>query len=62
MIFFLSFASSHSRHALVQNLQQSRGFGNNFRFPEGTGPSGSTSAPAGNAGFQDDTQEDDLYA
>ena len=47
--------------ALLQNLQQSRGFGNNFRFPEGAGPSGS-SAPAGNAGFQDDTQEDDLYA
>ena len=46
----------------VQNLQQSRGFGNNFRFPEGSDPSGSTTAPAGNAGFQDDTQEDDLYA
>ena len=45
----------------VQNLQQSRGFGNNFRFPEGSGP-GQTSAPAGNTGFQDDTQEDDLYA
>jgi len=45
-----------------QNLQQSRGFGNNFRFPEGVDPSGSTSAPAGNTGFQDDAQEDDLYA
>jgi len=44
-----------------QNLQQSRGFGNNFRFPEGSGP-GSTSAPTGNTGFQDETQEDDLYA
>ncbi|KAI6042473.1 P-loop containing nucleoside triphosphate hydrolase protein [Pisolithus marmoratus] len=40
-----------------QNLQQSRGFGNNFRFPDGP-----LSGPAGNAGFQDDTQEDDLYA
>ncbi|KAF9224158.1 valosin-containing protein [Gyrodon lividus] len=45
-----------------QNLQQSRGFGNNFRFPEGSGPSGATSAPAGNAGFQEEGQEDDLYA
>ena len=43
-------------------VQQSRGFGNNFRFPEGSDPSGSTTAPAGNAGFQDDTQEDNLYA
>ncbi|KAI6129894.1 P-loop containing nucleoside triphosphate hydrolase protein [Pisolithus croceorrhizus] len=39
------------------NLQQSRGFGNNFRFPDGP-----SSGPAGNAGFQDDAQEDDLYA
>ncbi|KAG9313186.1 P-loop containing nucleoside triphosphate hydrolase protein [Chiua virens] len=45
-----------------QNLQQSRGFGNNFRFPEGSDPSGSMSGPAGNAGFQEDAQEDDLYA
>lgn len=45
-----------------QNLQQSRGFGNNFRFPEGSGPSGTTSAPAGNASFQDEGQDDDLYA
>jgi transitional endoplasmic reticulum ATPase len=46
-----------------QNLQQSRGFGNNFRFPEGA-PSagGAPSAPAGNAGFADDSQDDDLYA
>ncbi|KAG1874407.1 P-loop containing nucleoside triphosphate hydrolase protein [Suillus subluteus] len=46
-----------------QNLQQSRGFGNNFRFPEGA-PSagGASSAPAGNAGFADDSQDDDLYA
>ncbi|KIM77417.1 hypothetical protein PILCRDRAFT_12055 [Piloderma croceum F 1598] len=47
-----------------QNLQQSHGFRNNFRFPEGD-PADS-SAPAtsasGNAGFTDDTQDDDLYA
>lgn len=47
-----------------QNLQQSRGFGNNFKFPEGEG--GATSAPAGtatgNAGFTEDTADDDLYA
>jgi len=46
-----------------QNLQQSRGFGNNFKFPEGEGGS---SAPAGtssgNAGFTEDTADDDLYA
>jgi len=49
-----------------QNLQQSRGFGNNFKFPEGSAPSGSnnTAPPAstGNTGFADDTQDDDLYA
>ncbi|KAJ7903131.1 P-loop containing nucleoside triphosphate hydrolase protein [Mycena leptocephala] len=42
-----------------QNLQQSRGFGNNFKFPEGEG--GSSSAPAastGNAGFTEDTSDD----
>jgi transitional endoplasmic reticulum ATPase len=43
-----------------QNLQQSRGFGSNFRFPESTG--GQTGPTGGNAGFTDDTQEDDLYA
>ncbi|KAG6819838.1 hypothetical protein H0H93_008095 [Arthromyces matolae] len=45
-----------------QNLQQSRGFGNNFKFPEGEGgaaaPVGATS---GNAGFSEDA-DDDLYA
>ncbi|KAE9393993.1 valosin-containing protein [Gymnopus androsaceus JB14] len=45
-----------------QNLQQSRGFGNNFKFPEGDG----TAAPAGtttsNTGFTDDAGDDDLYA
>ncbi|KAJ7929686.1 P-loop containing nucleoside triphosphate hydrolase protein [Mycena leptocephala] len=44
-----------------QNLQQSRGFGNNVKFLEGEG--GSSSAPAastGNAGFTEDTSDDDL--
>lgn len=49
-----------------QNLQQSRGFGNNFKFPEGG--EGGSAAPAptgnasGNAGFADDGADDDLYA
>jgi transitional endoplasmic reticulum ATPase len=51
---------------MAQNMQQSRGFGNNFKFPEGSGPSGTTSSgPTGgssNTGFTDDTQDDDLYA
>lgn len=47
-----------------QNLQQSRGFGNNFKFPEGSAPAAGAppAAPSGNAGFADDTQDDDLYA
>lgn len=44
-----------------QTLQQSRGFGTNFRFPTAAGGS----APGGTAGdqanFQDDP-EDDLYS
>jgi transitional endoplasmic reticulum ATPase len=48
---------------LWQNLQQSRGFGSNFKFPEGdstsTAPAGTTS---GNAGFTEDAGDDDLYA
>jgi len=50
-----------------QTLQQSRGFGNNFRFPSSTpaaGSGGSSSQPgAGGAGgnFQDDG-DDDLYS
>lgn len=44
-----------------QTLQQSRGFGNNFRFPTAAGGGGSQ--PAGGAGgnFQDDA-DDDLYS
>ena len=44
-------------------MQQSRGFGNNFKFPEGEGgPSSEAAAATGNAGFSDDTADDDLYA
>ena len=49
----------------VQNLQQSRSFGNNFKFPESTAgvpAQGGAAAPAGNAGFGEDAQDDDLYA
>lgn len=46
----------------AQTLQQSRGFGTNFRFPTA---SGGAAAPGGTAGdqgnFQDDP-EDDLYS
>jgi len=47
----------------AQNLQQMRGFGNNFKFPEESGSAtASAAAPATNAGFEDDTGDDDLYA
>jgi hypothetical protein len=45
----------------LQNLQQSRGFGNNFKFPEGDGQAPEAAA-TGNAGFADDAADDDLYA
>jgi len=43
-------------------LQQSRGFGNNFKFPESEGGPSEAAAATGNAGFSDDTADDDLYA
>lgn len=49
----------------AQNLQQSRGFGNNFKFPEGQGgaaPAAGAPAAAGNAAFTEDAGDDDLYA
>ena len=46
----------------AQNLQQSRSFGSNFKFPESSSSTGGAPAPAGNAGFAEDTQDDDLYA
>lgn len=45
-----------------QNLQQSRSFGSTFKFPESSGATAGAPAPAGNAGFAEDTQDDDLYA
>ena len=48
----------------AQSLQQSRSFGNTFKFPEGgtltTGVA--PMAAAANAGFGEDIQDDDLYA
>ncbi|KAI0766149.1 valosin-containing protein [Trametes elegans] len=47
----------------AQNLQQSRSFGSNFKFPESSGTAPNDTAPAAaNAGFGEDTQDDDLYA
>lgn len=51
----------------AQTLQQSRGFGGNFRFPEAQGPSGSQ-PPAGQGPgndprlYADDNGDDDLYS
>jgi transitional endoplasmic reticulum ATPase len=46
---------------LLQNLQQSRGFGS-FKFPEGQPGAGGGTAPSqANAAFQE-AEEDDLYA
>ena len=46
----------------AQNLQQSRSFGSNFKFPEGSAPAAANAPAASNAGFGEDTQDDDLYA
>lgn len=46
----------------AQTLQQSRGFGTNFRFPSGTGAAAASGGTGGDQGnFQDDP-EDDLYS
>ena len=46
----------------AQTLQQSRGFGQNFRFPEG-GEGGNASAGGGSgATFEDNNDDDDLYS
>lgn len=42
-----------------QNLQQSRGFGSSFKFPEGSNPAG---AAAGAGGAANNNADDDLYA
>jgi len=47
----------------AQNLQQSRSFGSSFKFPESSGaPAAGAPAATANAGFGEDTQDDDLYA
>ena len=48
----------------AQNLQQSRSFGNNFKFPDGPGDASGvgTVSTGGNATFGDDGGDDDLYA
>ena len=49
--------------SIAQNLQQSRSFGSNFKFPESSGAAAPTNnTAASNAGFGDDTADDDLYA
>jgi len=46
-----------------QNLQQSRGFGSNFKFPEGGAPvSNTTGQQPATGGFAEDVADDDLYA
>lgn len=46
----------------AQTLQQSRGFGTNFRFPTAAGQSATPGGTGGDQGnFQDDP-EDDLYS
>ncbi|KAG8972873.1 AAA ATPase cdc48, partial [Tulasnella sp. 427] len=46
----------------AQNLQQSRSFGSTFKFPEGGAPAASGQQPAGNAGFSQEAEDDDLYS
>jgi len=49
----------------AQNMQQSRSFGSTFKFPEGGAPStgaGGSGTFGGNAGFQQQPDEEDLYA
>jgi transitional endoplasmic reticulum ATPase len=41
-----------------QTLQQSRGFGTNFRFPDGQGGN----APSGTQGNFNNDEDDDLYS
>jgi transitional endoplasmic reticulum ATPase len=45
-----------------QTLQQSRGFGNNFRFPDGAAPAAGAPAAAGGGATFDDEGDDDLYS
>merc|ERR1712080_155596 len=45
-----------------QTLQQSRGFGQNFRFPEGGIDGGNTGGGGSGATFEDNNDDDDLYS
>merc|ERR1711981_126280 len=46
----------------AQTLQQSRGFGQNFRFPEsGEGGSGAPAGGSSGGNFEDNNDDDDLY-
>jgi len=38
VLCFHPYASTTNTTDIAQNLQQSRGFGNNFKFPEGSAP------------------------
>jgi len=44
-----------------QTLQQSRGFGTNFRFPDGTSGGGAPAGGSGQGNFNQD-DDDDLYS
>merc|ERR1712242_320231 len=46
----------------AQTLQQSRGFGQNFRFPNGEGGSGAPAGGGSGANFEDNNDDDDLYS
>ena len=46
----------------AQTLQQSRGFGQNFRFPDsGEGGSGAPAGGSSGGNFEDNNDDDDLY-
>lgn len=46
----------------AQTLQQSRGFGTNFRFPNASGSSAAPGGTGGDQGNFHDDPEDDLYS
>jgi transitional endoplasmic reticulum ATPase len=66
VLCFHPYASTTNTTDIAQNLQQSCGFGNNFKFPEGSAPTAGAAPPmmttSGNAGCSDNTQDNDLYA
>jgi len=46
----------------AQTLQQSRGFGNNFRFPSAPSQPAGQSNPSGQGGNFNEEEDDDLYS